>query len=94
MMENISWKKDDFEIRTVNRFDDGKPYVELVKWDEDSDGRRYCYTLAYFQRSSEGNYSLIFVSDRPFRHIAEIDIASIWKQLFLTQLMLEDEENE
>lgn len=85
----LNWKKGDFEVRTTQTIE-GKPYVELVKWNTDSEGRRYCFTLAYFRRSSEGNVSLNFVADRPFREIAEIDINDIWKELFLTEILLEE----
>lgn len=92
----LNWSKGDFEVRTVTSIShkDNEPYVELVKWNTDSDGRRWCYTLAYFSKSREGNVSLHFVGDRPFKDLAEIDINSVWKQLFLSQMMLEDRENE
>ena len=86
-MDKINWKKDDFEIRTSDSVD-GYPYVELVKWTENDDGRKYCYVVAYFHRNNDGDYTLHFVGDRPFTDIAEMDIAEIWKELFLTQIML------
>lgn len=86
-MDKINWKKGDLEIRTMEN-DKPYPYVELVKWDTTDSGRRYCYTVAYFRRDSDGYYSLNFVGDRPFTDIAELDVQSVWKELFLTQLML------
>ena len=88
----INWTKGDFEVRTTQSLATNEPYVELVKWNRDSNGRRCCYTLAYFTKSSEGNVSLNFVCDRPFKELSEIDIQSIWKELFLSQMMLEDDE--
>ena len=88
----INWTKGDFEVRSVTSVRTNEPYVELVKWNTDSEGRRWCFTLAYFTKSREGNVSLNFVNDRPFKELAEIDINSIWKQLFLSQMMLEDDE--
>ena len=89
MVKEIGWKKGDFEIRTTQR-DDKRPYIELVKWDETDNGRRYCYVIAYFHYDSDGYASLHFVGDRPFRDISEMDIQEIWKELFLTQMMIED----
>lgn len=86
-MFEVNWKKDDLEIRTIDH-SKGYPYVELVKWEDEGD-RRYCFTLAYFSRNNDGYYSLVFVGDRPFKFIAEIDINNVWKELFLTQMMLE-----
>ena len=69
----LNWRKGDFEVRTVRNME-GNPYTELVKWNEDSNGRRWCYVLAYFTKSREGNVSLNFVCDRPFRDLAEVNI--------------------
>ena len=86
---DLNWKKGDFEVRTTTDFN-GDNYTELIKWKEDSSGRKFCFTLAYFHKNSDGNVSLNFVDDRPFTELAEIDINEIWKELFLTQLMLEE----
>lgn len=88
-MDKINWTKGDLEIRTTEKgIDKTYPYVELIKWFETSSGKRCCYVVAYFHRDSDGYYNLIFVGDRPFSDIAEIDIQEVWKELFLTQLML------
>lgn len=92
MVNEIGWKKGDLEIRTTKRLSDGRPYVELVKWNDDN-GRQYCFTLAYFKTDNEGNVQLVFVGDRPFRHIEDIDINNVWKELWLTQMMLEGKED-
>lgn len=86
-MFKINWEKGDFAIRTTQGKDE-KPYVELVKYDTDNDtGRRYCFVLAYFRRTSE-DYSLVFVGDRPFDYMAKLDIGEIWHELWMTQLIL------
>lgn len=94
MVKELGWKKNDFEVRTVNRFEDGEPYVELVKWQTDDSGRRWCFTLAYFRKNSDGRVNLVFVSDRPFTELQDIDINEVWKELFLTQMILEGTANE
>ena len=87
---SFNWKFKDFEIKTTG---DDHPYVELVKWYETQNGRRFCYTLAYWHRDNDGNYELHFVCDRPFEEIADLDIGEIWKQLWLAQQLLEDAEH-
>ena len=84
-MFKVNWEKGDFAIRTMDN--NGKPYVELVKYENDDTGRRYCFTLAYFRMDREGA-RLIFVGDRPFDYIARLDISEIWHELWLTNLML------
>lgn len=91
MVNEFNWKKGDLEVRTTSSVS-GEPYCELIKWNTDENGRRWCFTLAYFHKSKEGNVSLNFVSDRPFREIAEIDINEVWKELWLSCLMLEGRE--
>jgi len=83
----VNWKKGEFEVRTTRDIK-GEPKAELVKWDTTQAGKEYCFVLAYFHRDSDGYYNLIFVGDRPFRYLADIDIADIWRELFMTQLML------
>ena len=84
-MFKINWEKGDFAIRTIDN--NGKPYVELVKYENDHTGRRFCYTLAFFRTDYEGA-RLIFVGERPFEEIAQLDISEIWHELWLTNLML------
>ena len=89
-MFEFHWKYKEFEIRSANTFGKGgNPYIELVKWTQDSRGKSYCFTLAFYKWDSEGG-ELIFVGDRPFTEIAEIDVAPIWKQLWLACGMLKD----
>jgi len=86
----FSWKYADFEIRTSNGVRNGLPYVELVKYYTDDDGRRLCFTLAYWHISDSGDVKLYFVGDRPFEEIADIDIGRIWKQLWHAGAMFQD----
>lgn len=84
------WEYADFEIRTKKAYHRDVPYIELVKWETDSSGRRSCFTLAYWYSEGDDGWDLRFVGDRPWRYIAELDVSKIWKQLFLAQEMLED----
>lgn len=84
---SFDWKFKDFEIKTTG---DAHPYIELIKWNTNEEGRRYCFTLAYFHRDKDGDYELHFVCDRPLEYIAEVDVSEIWKQLWLAQQMFED----
>ena len=54
--------------RTKSLHDDPKFYWEIVKWDKmESDGeeKEYCFTLAVWDKNSEG-WELRFVGSRPF----------------------------
>ena len=90
---DFHWKYNEFEIRTIQThyIDTNKtlPYIELVKWIYKENEKPYCFTLAYYKWDSEGG-ELIFVGNRPFEFIAEIDIQIIWKQLWLACKMLQD----
>lgn len=89
-MFDFNWKFKDFEIRTTHTYGENKePYVELIKWEEHN-GRRHCFTLAYWNYDKDGYPSLVFVGERPLEFIAELDVSVIWKQLFLAQQMFED----
>jgi hypothetical protein len=91
MVKDLGWKKGDLEVRTTTGVR-GEPYVELIKWEKTDSGRRTCITLAYFHKNRDGYVELHFVGDRPFKEIAEIDINECWKELWLTQMMLEERE--
>lgn len=93
MVNSINWKKGDLEVRTTVGVA-GQPYVELIKNKQSDDGRVYSITLAYFHKNRDGYVELHFVGDRPFTEIAEIDINEAWKELWLTQMLLEGEEND
>ena len=89
---NIKYK--DFELRAcpkrLARFDPNEPNetINFVRWETDESGRRYCYSLAYFKRDSEG-YDLKFVGRRPFEFIAKEDIVNIWSLLEMAQNVLD-----
>ncbi len=89
MAKTLNWTKGDLEVRTTTSVM-GEPYIELVRWQTDENGRRYCFTLAYFHKNKEGYVELHFVGDRPFNEIAEIDINDVWKELWLSCLFLSD----
>ena len=93
MVNEFNWKKGDLEVRTTSSVN-GEPYCELVKWNTDENGRRWCFTLAYFHKDRDGYVELHFVGDRPFNEIAEIDINDVWKELWLSCLMLKGKDNE
>lgn len=88
-MFDFNWKHKDFEIKTTHTFGSvNDPYIELIKWCNKND-KRYCFTLAYYRWNDDGG-ELIFVGNRPFEEIAEIDVQPIWKQLWLACKMLQD----
>lgn len=89
MAKTLNWTKGDLEVRTTTGVR-GEPYTELVRWQTDENGRRWCFTLAYFHKDKEGYVELHFVGDRPFKEIAEIDINDVWKELWLSCLFLSD----
>ena len=87
---SFSWTYKDFEIRTTHTYGKNpKPYLELVMWEDGFNGKRSCFTLAYWSWDDEG-CELHFVGDRPMDYIAEIDLSPIWKQLWLAQQMFMD----
>lgn len=83
---SFNWKYKEFEIRTQTSYRTGLPYLELVKWHED---HKTCFVLAFYNWDKEGG-RLQFVGNRPLEEISELDIGSIWKQLWLTCKMLQD----
>lgn len=94
MVDLIAWTKGNIECRTSNGRGTNEPYVELVKWNTDEDGKRWCFVLAYFKKNKEGDVTLHFVGDRPFTEIAEIDINDVWKEMWLTAELLRGNNNE
>lgn len=85
----FNWRYAGFEIRTTHGLRSDEPYVELVMHDTDSNGRDYIFTLAYWYMGKD-EPELRFVTDRPFKYIADIDISRIWYQLWLAGEMLTD----
>ena len=50
MVNEFNWKKGDLEVRTTSSVN-GEPYCELIKWNTDENGRRWCFALAYFHKN-------------------------------------------
>ena len=85
----FSWKYKEFEIKSTKSVNANKPpYVELIMWDE-YNGKPSCFTLAIYNWDSEGG-EWHFVGERPFKYIADIDISTIWKQMWLASEMYND----
>ncbi|GEM_PF-5162996 len=80
------WKYGEFEIRTSHS-PLGKPAVELIKWEDNSDR---CLTLASYSWSKDEGGEWRFIGDRPFVYISSIEIAKIWKQLWLAGELFTD----
>ena len=57
---DFSVKVENLELRSIFEI---KKSFEIVQWFKDS---KYCYTIAYWHRSKDGDYDLRFVGDRPF----------------------------
>ena len=85
MSLEFSFKYKDYELRAcpkcLVRFspDDQNETIDLLKWYKSGD-KSYCYSLAYFEKYSEG-YRLKFVGDRPFTDIDKEDLSIIWSVL-------------
>lgn len=93
-MLDLAIKYNSFEIRACDEHlgccDKSKnSTLEVVKWNKNSDGKDYCFTIAFFKRCSEG-YELKFVGDRPFRHIPINELISLWNILKFCQSILND----
>lgn len=86
MEYDFNWKYKDYELRFTTT---ENPYIELVKWKNNSIGGRYCFTLVYWVKSDEG-YDLKFVSDRPFNHIDDSDVNIVWKAMKVAQGVLDN----
>ena len=93
MSLEFSFKYKDYELRAcprrLVRFSPEEPNetIDLLKWNN-SDIKPYCYSLAYFERYSEG-YRLKFVGDRPFTDIDKEDLTVIWGALKQAQEILD-----
>ena len=93
MKLNFNWKYKTYEMKacpkSLARFYDNEPNetIDLLKWEESADGRKSCFSLAYFVRGREGYY-LKFVGGRPFDYIAKEDVPVLWKALKIAQGIL------
>lgn len=90
------WRYADYEVRTTHGLANDDPYVELVHWEENSQGKRYCYTIAYWFFGKDG-CDLRFVGDRMLE-LSQLHIEKVWPQLCAAQIALqawyEDREKE
>ena len=93
---NFNWKYKDYELRAcpkhLVRFSDEEENetIDLIKWQtHKEDGKRYCFSLAYWKRGSEG-FDLSLVGSRVFEYIEEYDLEVVWKQLHAAQLVLDN----
>lgn len=90
---DFNWSYKDYSLHAcpkgLTRFDnEPNETIDLVKWTTDSDGKRYCYSLAYWRKDSEGYY-LHFVGNRPFKNIDPEDVEIVWKALGIAQKVLD-----
>ena len=90
----FNWEYKDYALRAcpkrLARFEEDEPNetIDFVKYDTDSNGKRYCYSLAYWKKDNEG-YELKFVGGRPFRYIESEDIEVVWQALRVAQKVLD-----
>lgn len=88
------WRYQSYEIKAVPQRlarltpDEPNVTIELLKWDVDSQGKEFCFTLAYFVKDDEG-YDLKFVGDRPFEYIDQFDLPAVWEALQSAQKTLD-----
>ena len=81
----FEWEYEDFKVSTSHNVD-GTPYIELLKC-YDSNGRKLCYTIAYWYKRNEG-WDLRFVGNRMLE-ISQLHIEKVWPQLCAAQIMLQ-----
>ena len=91
---NFNWKYKEYELRACPKqlarlSDDSKnETIDLIKWNTHDDGKRYCFSLAYWTRDKEG-FDLTLVGERIFDYIEEDDLEIIWEQLHTAQIVLD-----
>lgn len=102
MSLEFSFKYKNYELRAcpkrLVRFSPNEPNetIDLIKWETDSGGRKFCFSLAYFEKTGEG-YRLKFVYSRPFDCIEPEDVKILWSALKHAQEILDEffkEEND
>ena len=95
----FSFKYKDYELRACPKHlvrlspEEKNETIDFVKWEIDSTGRKYCFSLAYLERDSVG-YKLYFVGSRPFEYIADEDLKILWRALKYAQEILDEFFNE
>lgn len=62
--------------------------IEVVMWHKDSNGKPYCFTIAYFEREKEG-YSLHFVGARPFLYLTNESVPELCEAMNEAQCVLD-----
>jgi DNA invertase Pin-like site-specific DNA recombinase len=93
MKLEFNCKYKNYELRAVPkrlvRFseDEENHTIKLIKWNTKEDGKKYCFTIAYWVYK-EG-YELRFVGNRMFEFIDDEDVHLIWQQLKLAQKVLD-----
>lgn len=86
---NFNLRIEDLEVRSCNNnlMPNGKhERAEIVKYSHDTDGKEFCWTVAYWIKEKEG-YNLKFVGGRPFNVYGEL-FMKIAKQ---GQILLDEE---
>lgn len=61
-------KINDLEFRWTKNIITNEFYPEIVRWYQHEDEKRYCITLALWNKTLEG-YEVKFISERPFEYI-------------------------
>lgn len=69
---------------------DGEPNdtINVSMWNEDADGKRWRFSIAYFKRGKEG-YSLYFVGARPFLYVDDSRVPELWEAMKEAQNVLD-----
>lgn len=81
-MWKVNVNLDDLELRSCDNHlltNDGEhTTMDIIKWDKMHDGKKHCYSLAYFKVKPEDLIAdLIFVDGRPFDN--KIDKDKFWQ---------------
>lgn len=94
MKLEFNWKYKDYELRAIPKQlvgfseDEENSTIKLLKWNTKENGKKYCFTIAYWRYTNEG-YELRFVGNRMFKYIDDEDVHLIWQQLKLAQKTLD-----
>lgn len=62
--------------------------IDVVLWETDAIGRRYCFSIANFVRC-DGGYSLKFSGARPFLYVGKERVPELWEALQEAQEVLD-----
>lgn len=94
MMLEFRFKHKDYELRAcpkhLARFEKSDPNetIDFVKWKTRDDGTKYCFSIAFWKRGSEG-YSLNFVGNRFVDNVVEKDVPTLWQAITMAQKTLD-----